>query len=382
MLQTVSRLGSRRWMQSGEAAPRRAGIALRSRLLAETAVRLAPLLISAAVPGALTSSPAQANPKGGQVVAGSATIASPSSTQLQVTQTTDRAAIDWQSFNIAPNERTNFEQPSSAAWTLNRVNAGDPSVIAGRLTANGSLVLINPSGILFSKGSQVDVNSLIATPTDISNANFMAGRMKFDKPSSDPAATVVNQGTITVAQNGLAALVAPGVDNSGLIQAKLGKVVLAGAETYTVDFYGDGLISFDVGSQVTTVPIGPDGKPMKSLVSNTGRIDAPGGTVLLTADAAAGIVENVVDVPGRIMARSVERDARHGDDRRRADRHRKPLRHDRRVGAQARPDRRLGDGDRRLGEPRQHRADRRPRQCRRRDGADRRRAARQGPDGA
>ena len=144
MLQTVSRLGSRRWMQSGEFAPRRAGIALRSRLLAETAVRLAPLLISAAVPGALTSSPAQANPKGGQVVAGSATIATPSSTQLQITQTTNRAAIDWQSFDIAPGERTSFVQPSAAAWTLNRVNAADPSVIAGRLTSNGSLVLINP----------------------------------------------------------------------------------------------------------------------------------------------------------------------------------------------------------------------------------------------
>ena len=196
-------------------------------------------------------------------------------------------------------------QPSAAAWTLNRVKAADPSVIAGRLNANGSLVLINPNGIVFSKGSQVDVHSLIATPSDISNANFMAGRMKFDRPPSNPGATVVNQGTITVAQNGLAALVAPGVENAGLIQAKLAKVMLAGAETFAIDFYGDGLISFDVGSQVKAVPIGPDGKPMKSLVSNSGRIDAPGGTVLLTADAMAGIVENVVDVPGTIMAGTV-----------------------------------------------------------------------------
>ena len=79
---------------------------------------------------------------------------------------------------------------------------------------------------------------------------------------------------------------------------------MGGAETYTVDFYGDGLISFDVGPKVTAVPTRPDGRPVKSLVSNTGRIDAPGGTVLLTADAAAGIVENVVDVHGRIAART------------------------------------------------------------------------------
>ncbi len=173
------------------------------------------------------------------------------------------------------------------------------------MTANGSLVLINPNGIVFSKGSQVDVHSLIATPSDISNANFMAGRMKFDKPPSNPAATVVNKGTITVAQRGLAALVAPGVENAGLIEAKLAKVTVAGAETFAIDLYGDGLISFDVSSLVTTTPIGPGGKPLAALVSNSGRINAPGGTVLLTADAVAGIVENIVDVPGTIMARTV-----------------------------------------------------------------------------
>ena len=80
--------------------------------------------------------------------------------------------------------------------------------------------------------------------------------MKFDIPSRDPRAAVVNHGRITVAQKGFAALVAPGVANSGVIQAKLGKVVLAGAETYTVDFYGDGLIKFDVGSKVATAPRG------------------------------------------------------------------------------------------------------------------------------
>src|SRR6516164_1127475 len=260
---------------------------------------------AAVVAGALsvTVAPASANPKGGQVSTGSATITQTSPTQVDIVQSPDRAAIDWRSFSIAPNEQTNFQQPAASSVTLTRVQPGDPSVIAGKLTANGQVVLINPSGITFSKGAVVDVNSLVATPTDISNANFMAGNMKFDKPSTDPRASVVNQGTITVAQKGLAALVAPYAKNTGTIQAKLGKVVLGGAQTYAVDFYGDGLISFDVGPKVTAVPTKPDGQPVKSLVSNTGRIDAPGGTVLLTADAAAGIVENVVNVRGRITAK-------------------------------------------------------------------------------
>ncbi len=153
------------------------------RPIAGNARRLA--VLSAAM--LVAAGPAAANPKGGQVVAGSATISSPSATQLNVNQSTDRAAINWMSFNIAPNEQTSFHQPSSTSMTLNRVQAGDPSIIAGRLNANGQIVLVNPSGIVFSKGSQVDVNALIATPIDISNGNFMAGRMKFDKPLDRPA---------------------------------------------------------------------------------------------------------------------------------------------------------------------------------------------------
>ena len=72
---------------------------------------------------------------------------------------------------------------------------------------------------------------------------------------------MINNGTVTVAQAGLAALVAPGVANNGVISAKLGHVVLGGAQTYTLDFYGDGLIQFDVGSPVTTVPVGRNGPP-------------------------------------------------------------------------------------------------------------------------
>ncbi len=274
--------------------------------------RLARLLLATALTGAaiLATLPVGlANPKGGQVTAGSATISNSSPIQLDIVQSTNRAAIDWQSFDIAVGERTRFQQPSAAAMTLNRVRAADPSTIAGHLSANGSLVLINPNGIVFSKGSQVNVNSIIATPSDITNANFMAGNMRFDRPSPNPNASIVNAGTITVAQKGLAALVAPSVVNSGVIQARLGKVILAGAETFALDFYGDGLISFDVGSKVKSVPLGVDGKKVTSLVTNTGIIDAAGGTVLLTADAVAGILENVIDSSGQLNAQTTPQGA-------------------------------------------------------------------------
>jgi filamentous hemagglutinin family protein len=255
----------------------------------------------AALAPLLCAGPVFANPLNGQVVGGQATIATTAPNTLTINQTTPRAAIDWQSFNIAPNETTQFVQPSANAVALNRVQAGDPSVIAGRLTANGQLVLINPSGIVFTRGSQVNVNSLVATTAGMSAANFMAGNMVFDQPGN-PNARVVNNGSITVAQAGLAALVAPGVANNGVIAAKLGQVILGGTQTYTLDFYGDGLIQFAVGSPVAAVPVGRNGQQLTSLVSNTGQINAPGGTVLLTANAVSGILDHVIDSPGMINA--------------------------------------------------------------------------------
>ena len=127
---------------------------------------------------------------------------------------------------------------------------------------------------------------------------------------------VVNQGTITVKQAGLAALVAPQVANSGAITARLGHVVLAGAKTATLDLYGDGLLSLDVTNQVTQAPVGRDGKPVTALVTNSGVILADGGTVQLTARAADGLVQNLVQAGGKDP-----REQRRARPARRAERH-------------------------------------------------------------
>ncbi len=248
------------------------------------------------------AAPAVANPKGGTVVGGAATISQPQTNVTQIKQTTSSAAINWQSFGIAPNETTVFQQPSSSSITLNRVIGSDPSVIAGHLVANGRLILVNQNGIAFSAGAQVDVNALIATPADIKTGDFMAGRLDFSAGSAKPGATVTNAGTITVADHGLAALVAPGVSNSGIINAKLGRVVLGGAESFAVDLYGDGMLSFDVGGMAGAARAGT----LASMqVSNTGQINADGGRVLLTADTADAVVTGVVNLGGEINARAV-----------------------------------------------------------------------------
>ena len=227
--------------------------------------------------------------------------AAPPTTRRSI-RPSQRAAIDWRSFDVGSQQSVTFNQPSASAVALNRVTGPDPSQIAGRIDANGQIILVNQSGVNFYKGAQVNAAGVMVSAANITNQNFMAGVMKFDQPGSNPNAKIDNQGTITVKQAGLAALVAPQVANSGTISAKLGHVVLAGAKTATLDLFGDGLLSLDVTNQVTQAPVGPDGKAATALVTNTGVIVADGGTVQLTARAADGIVQNLVQAGGTIRA--------------------------------------------------------------------------------
>lgn len=267
---------------------------LRAALL-QGSMLLSPALVLAPPAAAQTVAP-NARPQGGVVVGGAASIAQ-GATTTTINQATDRAIIDWRSFSVGRDQTVQFQQPSASAMALNRVTGPDPSVIAGRVTANGGIALVNQSGVFFAGGAQVSAQSVIVSTADIANAGFMAGgALRFDRPGR-PDARVENAGTITVKQAGLAALVAPQVANSGVIQANLATVVLGGAQRHVIDIAGDGLVAFDVTEAVGTRPANGG-----ALVGNTGTINAQGGKVLLTARAADGIVQELVRAGGTINA--------------------------------------------------------------------------------
>ena len=234
-----------------------------------------------------------ANPEGGNVVSGSANI-SANGKKLDVYQQSDRAVIDWRSFDIQIDEHTQFHQPSSSATALNRVNSADPSHILGQLSANGNVILVNPNGVFFGSGSKVDVNGLIATTSDITNADFMAGNLRFNIPGN-PNAAIVNAGNISAKDAGLVALVAPNVANHGIITAKMGRVELASGDSFMVDLYGDGLYELKVSDEV-----------LSQLVSNTGSIRAEGGTIAITAAAGKEIVNSLITIEGELRAPTIE----------------------------------------------------------------------------
>ncbi|MEM7679826.1 MAG: filamentous hemagglutinin N-terminal domain-containing protein [Pseudomonadota bacterium] len=234
-----------------------------------------------------------ANPEGGTVVGGSATI-SEAGKKLDIHQHSDRAVIDWRSFNIAIDEHTQFHQPSSSATVLNRINDTNPSQILGRLTANGNVILVNPNGVFFGAGARVDVNSLIATTADIKTSDFMNGLNHFNL-SGNPNAAIINEGVITAKEAGLVGLVAPHVINNGIITAKMGRVQLASGDTFTLDFYGDGLLKVAV----------EDENVRSQLVANAGTISAEGGTIAMTAAAAKNTIDSLILAEGTLNAQTV-----------------------------------------------------------------------------
>jgi len=261
-------------------------------------------MTSALVP--LTLAAATAGPNGATVVGGSATVQGQGTANVVVNQTSQSAVVNWNTFNIGAGETTRINMPSPSSVELDRVTGGlGPSQILGSLSSNGRVFLVNPDGILFGAGSRVNVGGLLATTHDISNADFMAGRYNFSI-SGNPSASIVNQGSITAQTGGFAALVAPGVRNTGTITATLGTIALASGSAFTLDLYGDQLIKLGVNDSIASQVIDVStGKPLSSLVSNEGTLKANGGRVELTAVAARKVVDSVIRNTGVIEANTI-----------------------------------------------------------------------------
>lgn len=242
---------------------------------------------------------ATAEPTGGQVSAGAGTIAQ-AGTTTTITQSSQNLAINWQSFGIAANEAVNFAQPNTSAIALNRVTGQNPSSILGSLSANGQVFILNPNGVLFGAGSQVNVGGLVASTLNLSDADLMAGKHVFGTPlpqagDGQVRGSVVNQGTLTAAQSGYIALLAPEVRNEGVISATLGTALLAAGDKVTLNLNNGSLLSYSI-----------DQGSLNALAENKQLIQADGGQVFMSVKAANALSTAMVNNTGIIEARTVQ----------------------------------------------------------------------------
>jgi filamentous hemagglutinin family protein len=128
---------------------------------------LCPALLAVAVNAA-------ANPIGESVVSGSVSMARPDARTLNITNSPG-AIINWQGFSIGATEVTRFNQQSASSAVLNRVVGQDLSSIAGTLSSNGRVFLVNPNGALFTASAQINTAAFTFSTADIANADFIAG---------------------------------------------------------------------------------------------------------------------------------------------------------------------------------------------------------------
>jgi filamentous hemagglutinin family protein len=239
----------------------------------------------------LSASLAQGAPAGGQIASGSGSISQAGATTT-VRQGSLKLSVNWASFNVAPQEAVNFVQPSAAAIAVNRIFDTNGSQILGQLNANGQVYLINPNGIVFGQGAQVNVGGLVASTLDLDDASLNGDARSF---SGNGGGSVVNLGTINAARGGYVALLGNHVSNQGVISAQLGSVALGAGSAVTLTFSGNSLLRMQVDQSV-----------LNSLAENGGLIRADGGMVLMSAGAKNALLASVVNNTGVIEARTVE----------------------------------------------------------------------------
>ena len=231
-----------------------------------------------------------ASPMEGTVTTGLASI-SQSGSVTTINQSTNKASINWQSFSIAPTETVSFVQPSASSVTLNRVVGISSSLIQGAMNANGQVILVNPNGVVFTEGAQVNVSGLIVTTKNITDENFQHGNYVFE---GDSSASLLNMGSIHATNGGYVAMMGKTVQNQGTITATLGRVELAGGNKFTLNLRGNSLLNLTI-----------DEGTLNALVANGGIIKADGGVVHITTQALDSILDGVVNNTGVIQAQSM-----------------------------------------------------------------------------
>jgi len=225
---------------------------------------------------------AAANPTGGTVTSGSATISSAGSTTT-VTTGTNGTVINWTSFSIGAGETTRINQPSAASATLNRVTGPTSSSINGSLQSNGQVFLVNPNGIVFGSTASVNVAGFVASTLNISDADFLSGNLRFT--SSGSAGSIIASGAIVATD--YAALIGSTVTVSGAISAGPGGIALAAGAPVTLTTSGGVFTSASVGSGIPGAVVTVDG----------GTLNSPGPVIIQTGGGSSVLTTHGVVPP-------------------------------------------------------------------------------------
>jgi filamentous hemagglutinin family protein len=239
--------------------------------------------------------PANTLPYTPVVTSGNASITNPSAGVMNINQSTNKASINWSTFNIGSSAQVNITQPSSSAVLLNRITGGSASLIEGALTANGQVILINPNGITFGRGSQVSSAGTIVSTLDISDEAFNNASQIYTFSGNSSSGSITNYGSLTTNDpSGYIALIAPQITNEGAITARIGAmntIALASGENVTLQFEGRQLLGVNLNKA-----------SLQGMINDRGAIELDGGTLIFSAASASQIYSSTINDSGLLSA--------------------------------------------------------------------------------
>ncbi|HEX5068093.1 MAG TPA: filamentous hemagglutinin N-terminal domain-containing protein, partial [Myxococcota bacterium] len=229
--------------------------------------------------------PASAGPDGAKVVRGDVKIEKVGDTT--VIHASDKSIIKFKTFDIAPGETVQFVQPGQKASVLNKINGAKPTKIEGALLANGRVYLVNKAGVYFAPGAEIRVAEIVAAAGHISNRDFLKGVDRF----TDVQGAVRNDGSIHAQA---AKLIGANVANTGFISAEDAIVMVSG---------NDVLIGKRGSRLYVKIGTTSPGDASAPGVVQSGALEAEGGQVLLAGGDSLGMA---IEHSGITRAREIE----------------------------------------------------------------------------
>ncbi|MFH0129863.1 filamentous hemagglutinin family protein [Variovorax sp. VaC1] len=242
-------------------------------------------------------------------------------TNVAIQQTGDRAILNWETFNVGRNTTVDFKQ--QADWALlNRVNdpQARPSQIQGQIKADGTVLIANRNGVVFSGSSQVDTRNLVAAAAKISDDQFKSRGIHSAQTKDSYAPSFTDAGgAVTVEAGARITTATPGsvkqgggyvllmgqeVSNAGTITTPRGQVQLAAGDFFIVR-PGQSTAT-NQGSTTRGNEVAPqfNADSTAGRVANTGLLQAPEGDITLAGrrvvQDGVALATTTVDTRGTI----------------------------------------------------------------------------------
>lgn len=222
----------------------------------------------------LSASPLYADPQVNQVVQGEVSVAK--NGNETVIHAGNNSIIEYDRFDILSDEAVRFIQPDSTSRVLNRVLSDNPSLIAGRLDANGIVYLTNQAGIIFGEGALVNTGAFYAAAGRLSDDDFLNSIDHFTDIKGD----IVNEGHINA---DAIYMLGKTVSNFGTLQAEAGTIAMVTGDDILI---GHPLDDVSVKIKNKTPPETSASAPG---IEQVGTVNAPRGTVMFGAGDMASV---------------------------------------------------------------------------------------------